>query len=344
MPRQGSKQLASAPRVGRSRDVLGPRALNRALLERQLLLRRWKMPASEAIERLVGMQAQLPNSPYIGLWTRLGRFRPDELARLIRNRRAVRMVLMRSTIHLVTARDFQALWPVVRPVLERQLRHSEFGPKLAGVDMAALAETGLALLEEKPCTHATLAKLLGERWPNRDGQALAYAVRSLVALVQIPPRGVWGESAQATWAAAESWLGRSRKQNSSPEKMISRYLAAFGPSTVADIQSWSGLGGLREIIERLRPSLRTFSDERGRELFDVAGAPLPDPQTPAPLRFLPEYDNALLAHADRTRIFPHEHRTRVGIGTPTVLVDGFVRGTWRITRQSQCCHSDCGSI
>jgi len=301
-------------------------------LERQLLLRRSKMSANEAIERLVGMQAQLPNSPYVGLWTRLDRFLPNDLASLIQNRRAVRIVLMRSTIHLVTARDCQALWPVVRLVLVRQLQHSEFGPKLAGVDMKALLKTGQALLEEKPRTLAMLAKPLGERWPNRDSRSLAYAVRSLVALVQIPPRGIWGESAQATLAPAESWLGRPLSRNSSPEKMILRYLAAFGPSTVADIQSWSGLSGLREIIEGLRPRLRTFCDECDRELFDIPGARLPDPKTPALPRFLPEYDNALLAHADRTRIIPHEHRTRVAIGSPTVLIDGFVRGTWKITR------------
>jgi hypothetical protein len=332
LPTRTSTQSASIRSVSRSHNVLGLRALNRALLERQLLLRRSKLSASQAIERLVGMQAQVPNSPYVGLWTRLNRFLPDDLARLIRNHRAVRAVLMRSTIHLVTARDCQTLWPVLRAMLERRLQGSEFGRNIAGVDMEALSKTGLALLEEKPCTHATLAKLLRERWPDRDGRSLAYAVRSLVALIQIPPRGVWGESAQATWASAESRLGRSLSRDSSPEKMIFRYLAAFGPSTVADTQSWSGLSGLREIMEGLRPSLRTFYDERGRELFDVPSAPLPDPTTLAPPRFLPAYDNALLAHADRTRIIPHEHRMRVAIGKPTVLVDGFVCATWNIAQ------------
>ena len=305
--------------------------LNRALLERQLLLRRRKISASDAIERLVGLQAQVPANPYLALWSRLAGFVPDHLADLLRDRRAVRLAMMRSTIHLMSADDCVELRPVMAPVLERQLHASAFGRNVAGIEDAALIRAARAQLKE-PKTFAELGAGLTRRWPDRDPTSLAYAVRNLVPLVQVPPRGLWGMSGQAKHATAESWLGRPLAKRRSPDSAVLRYLAAFGPATIRDAQSWSGLTRLRETIERLRPRLRSFRDEEGAELFDVAGAPLPAPDTPAPPRFLADYDNVLLGHGDRSRIFLDESHRSVGVGRPTVLVGGYVRATWEMRR------------
>jgi hypothetical protein len=320
--------------VSGSGDVLGRRALNRALLERQLLLRRSNLSVTDAVEHLVGMQAQAPNPPYVGLWTRLEGFRPDELARLITDRRAVRIALMRNTIHLVTARDCLRLRPLMQPVFDRGLYANRAG--IEGMDVEALVAAGRALLEERPRTAKELGRLLQEHWPDRDPASLARAIRHLVPLVQVPPRGVWGKSGQATHTTAEAWLGRPLDPDPSLDEMVARYLGAFGPATVKDIQTWSGLTRLREVTDRLRSRLRTFRDEHGNELFDLPDAPRPDPDAPSPPRFLPEFDNLILSHADRTRIIANDYRkviaSKNGMVPATVLVGGFVRGTWKTER------------
>jgi hypothetical protein len=277
------------------------------------------------------MQAQGPNSPYVGLWTRLEGFHQDELADLINRRRAVRLGLMRNTIHLVTARDALGQRPLYQSLFDRAWQTSHFARNLAGIDIRAVIAMANELMEEKPRTFSELGSLLQQRWPDREATSLAYAIRYLVPIVQVPPRGIWGKSAQPTWTSTELWLGRQHNAKPLIDKLIPRYLAAFGPASVADMSSWSGLTGLRAVVERLRPQLRTFRDERGRELFDVPDGPLPDPKTPAPPRFLPEYDNLLIGHHDRTRVIDHAYRHVIFIGT--LLLDGFVQGTWMIKRQ-----------
>ena len=324
-------------RLTPTRDILTVRELNRATLARQLLLERANLSASDAIERLVGMQAQVPMDPYVGLWTRLDGFDQAELAALLTDRKAVRASLMRATIHLVTARDMATLRPLMEPVIQRMFwTGSPFGRAIKGVDTEALVSLVRELIEEQPRTRAELRPLLAERWPDHDSDALS-AIGYLLPVVQVPPRGVWGQSGQATWTTAESWLGHALDAEPSIDDLVMRYLAAYGPAAVMDIQAWCGLTKLTEVVERLRPGLRVFRDDAGRELFDVPDAPLPDADTPAPVRFLPEYDNSLLGYKDRTRMIGTEERRRLDsdiLGNfSTFLVDGFVAGRWKLTRE-----------
>lgn len=314
--------------------VLRDRELNRALLARQMLLRRVKLPVLEAIEKLVGLQAQSPNAPYFGLWSRLEGFQHEELSQLLRDRRVVRMALMRSTLHLVSARDALRLRPLLQSVMDRSLKGS-FGKHVKGIDLEALAAAGRAIVEEEPQTLNELGKRLGEQWPGLDPEAATAVVRNKVPLVQIPPRGIWGESGQAVHTSVEVWLGQPLSASPNLEWLIRSYLAAFGPATIKDIQVWSGLTRIHEKLQSLRPDLLTFQNERGEELFDLPEAPRPDADSPAAPRFLSEFDNMLLSYADRSRIMSENYRKRVftsnGIIRATILIDGFVAGTWKLT-------------
>lgn len=313
---------------------LDVRALNRALLARQGLLRRRAVPVTTMVEQLLGLQAQAPTPPYFGLWSRLADFRPERLSTLLENRKVVRIVLMRGTIHLVSAADCRFLRPLVQPALSRFLGASVYAPHLVGLDPAELANVGRTLLADQPMSPAELGRAMAVRWPDRDPVALANAVRIHVPLVQVPPRGVWGRSAAARHVPAEHWLGGSMDDAPSVDRLVLRYLAAFGPATTADVQAWSGLTRLGEVLERLRPELRMYRDDRGAELFDVTRARRPDPDTPAPVRLIAPYDNLVLGHANRDRIISDELRKRLwpvnGVLPGMLLVDGFVAGTWRL--------------
>ncbi|MFE7617701.1 winged helix DNA-binding domain-containing protein [Streptomyces sp. NPDC057496] len=311
--------------------VLSTRALNRATLERQLLLRRTAMPAKDAVEHLVGLQAQNVKPPYYQLLARLDGFDPAELAALLESREAVRMVTLRSTIHLHTAADALTLRPFVQLARDREVKLFRKG--LVGVDPDRLKEAARELVEERPRTPKEIREALAVRWPDADPQSLGTAARCLLPLVQVTPRGVWGRSGQVALTTVGHWLDGARERVPSPDDLVLRYLGAFGPASVRDMQSWAGLTRLREVFERLRPRLITFRDANGTELFDLPDAPRPDEDTPAPPRFLPEFDNVLLGHADRTRVIPPQYRGRNGNGNQAygaVLVDGFLAAIWRL--------------
>ncbi|KQV94339.1 winged helix DNA-binding domain-containing protein [Streptomyces sp. Root369] len=327
-----TKTTASAP-------VLSPRALNRATLDRQLLLRRTGLSAKAAVGHLLGLQAQNVKPPYYALAARLDGFAPEELSELMADREVVRIVTMRSTIHTHTAEDCLTLRPLVQPARDRELINFRKG--LQGVDLDRLAVLARELVEAEPRTMKQLREALLAEWPDADPQALAIAARCKLPLVQVTPRGLWGRSGQVALTTAEHWLGRPTEPSPTeplptptPDATVLRYLAAFGPASVKDMQTWAGLTRLRDAFERLRPRLRTFRDENGVELFDLPDAPRPAEDTPAPPRFLPEFDNLLLSHADRTRVVPKEYWGRSWQGNQaycTLLVDGFLAGVWKLT-------------
>lgn len=312
--------------------ILTRRQLNRALLARQLLLERAEVSILEAVERLAGLQSQIPNPPYIGLWTRLRNFQRDDLTQLIAQQKIVRTAMMRSTLHLVTAADHQRFRPTIQPALSRAL-NAFFGQRAKGLDIEKLVAAARPFLEEKPRTMGELGKRLSEIEPERDADAMNYAVRTFLPLVQVHPGGTWG-SGSAAYTTAELWFDPVDSEDL--RGLLFRYLAAFGPASVMDFQTWTGMTNLKADLEQFKPELHIFRDEQGKELFDLPGMPLPPEDAPAPLRFIPEYDNLLIGHADRARVIADEFRPKVFLSAgrvrSTFLVDGFVRGAWKIER------------
>ncbi|MBJ7328957.1 MAG: AlkZ family DNA glycosylase [Solirubrobacteraceae bacterium] len=312
--------------------VLSTRELNRALMARQGLLSRRSGAAAEEIERLVGLQGQEPENAYVALWLRLSDFDPLELSSLIASRAAVRSSLMRATIHLSTSRDCLAWQPLMASVLHRTWK-APWMPPLGGEDVDAIVAAGAELLQGGARTRAEIRDEIAPRFPKAEPLAVAYAVTSNLPLVQVPPRGLWQQSGAARWALTEEFLGAPLSASPSVEDLVLRYLTAFGPASSADVRTWSNLTGLRPVLTALMPDLRVFHDEAGRELLDVPDGLLPDPDVPAPPRFLPEYDNVALGHKDRSRVFDGR-----GCGGPfftgkwhgTLWVDGFYRANWRL--------------
>jgi hypothetical protein len=317
--------------------ILTQRELNRALLARQLLLQRSEGSPHEVVSRLVGMQMQDVAPPYVGLWSRLSRFEAADVQGAFLERSMVRATMMRATIHLMTTADFLALRGAIQPALDLAVRSVTRGAA-ASWDVPAMQERLRPALAGRQVTAAELRELVGAAFPEHDLRPLTYAVRMSLPLVRVPDGGRWGFTNDAPFTLAEDWLGRSAIAEADPAELVRRYLAAFGPATVADFQTWSGMQGAKPLFEQLRPELRVFRPESGMgraELFDVPEAPLPPAETPAPPRFLPAFDNVLLAHKDRYRIIAEEHRPRIFLSKnlrvePVYLLDGEAAGLWRI--------------
>jgi hypothetical protein len=300
-----------------------------------MLLQRASISVPQAMERLVGLQAQQAAPPYIGLWTRLQGFQYDDLAKLIEERKVVKAPLMRSTLHLVTAEDYLRLRATVQPVLTAAWE-AIFKELKGNFDVQKLLDVARPFIAEQPRTFAEITAILLEAIPGYEAGPLRYGVRTHLPLVQVPVAKRWSYPGNPQFALAEQWLGQAIPDEGDLRALTMRYLATFGPARVTDMQTWSGLGKLKANFDALRPELTTYRDEQGVELFDVPGLDLPHAETPAPVRFLPEFDNVLLSHSNRTRIVADSYRSRVYLPglrvAATLLVDGFVAGVWKVEK------------
>lgn len=329
----GPGMATRRPRV--SEPVLSPRELNRAALARQLLLARAALSLPRALERMGGLQAQYAPSMYVGLWSRLRDLRREALTASLHRRAVVQGTLLRSTIHLVSARDY---WPFALAVRDRRRAWwRSVNPGVTpGADEAALAEAASRLADFlEHAGQASTAEL-----EEVVGRTHAAGVGLWLELVRVPPSGTWERRRADLFGLAERWVGEPTVGvEEATEHVVRRYLGAFGPAHRSDIASWAGVtvGQIAEALGRLEaagPPLRRFRDVEGRLLVDLPRAPLPDPATPAPVRFLPTWDALLLVHARRTAVLPEEYRPSIFTSSNpqsvgTVLVDGRVVATWR---------------
>ncbi len=315
-------------------ETITQRQLNRTLLSRQLLLERSDIPPLKVVERLAGMQSQIPNPPYIGLWTRLASFQKAELTALLNSREVVRAPWIRSTLHLVSAPDHQRFQTVIQPALARGLR-SFFGRRAKDLEIPSLIEVALPFLEAETPAIGALRDELQRHFPQHDKQAMAYAVRSYLPLLQVPPSGTWGVGTRASYTTAANWLGEAK--SSDLAMLFRRYLAAFGPASLMDFQTWCGMTSLKKALAPVLKTLVAYRNEAGAQLVDLPDLPLLPEAAPAPIRFLPEYDNCLIAHKNRTRILPERHRKQVFVSAGrvlgSVLIDGFVGAIWKARRE-----------
>lgn len=312
--------------------VLTLRELNRTTLARQMLLARTAGPVPEVVARLVGLQAQTAMAPFVGLWSRLEGVRREEIAGCFEDRSIVKATMMRATLHFVTAEDYLRFRSTLQPVLTGAFEAVQKG-RAEDLDVPPLLKAAGGFLAESPRTFAEISRMATDLLPETDVGVMRYAVRTQIPLVQVPVPRAWSFAGDPQFALAQSWLGQAVPSGDHLEELILRYLAAFGPASVTDMQAWSGFGGLKERVENMRPKLAVYRDENRRELFDDPDLEIEDPETPAPERFLPEFDNVLLSYSNRTRIVADEHRPKVYVPVlrvrPTILVDGFVAGNWR---------------
>jgi len=324
--------------------VLTLRQLNRATLARQFLLTREKLAPRVIVERLVALQAQWPRPPFLTLWARSEGFERRALTELLLRRQLVRATFLRGTLHVLTSKDFVALRPTLEPMLSAGMR-AILKARAASFDLEALLARARRLLGGQALTFEALRERFLKDDPKVDERAMGYAVRMQLPLVMVPePDCDWSFPTQSRFTLASEWLGAAwptgaaARTPAATGALVLRYLAGYGPASVADAQAWSGLRGLRPTFEALRPRLLSFEDEHGRELFDLEDAPRPEPDTAAPVRFLPDFDDAIVTRADE-RLVARAHRPKVFLSAlrvaPTVLVDGFVAATWKLTRTSR---------
>jgi hypothetical protein len=314
--------------------MLSLRQLNRATLQRQLLLERHDMNVVETTERLMGIQAQVNNPPYIGLWTRLNAFDKETLSQAMRDRQIVRAPLLRSTLHLFSADDYMRFRSTIQPALTKGY-NSFFGTRQANIPLQQVLETAEKAMKTQVLTTSKLKELLFTIAPNADSDALAYATRTFLALVQVPPSGFWGTGVNYEYTLAEDYLGKPML----PEDLLGlfkRYLRAFGPASIKDFQFWVGITKLQDMLKGIKDQFTVYKDEKGTELFDLPDLQIPEGDTPAPIRFMPEYDNLVIGHDSRVRVLADEHYKRVFLSAARVrsmiLVDGFVAGAWKIDK------------
>lgn len=323
---------ASAP-VGR----LTLAELNRATLARQHLLERADhVSALAMIEHLIAMQSQVPGAPFTGLWSRIAGFDFAELDGLMLDRSAVRMLTLRSTVHLMSAADAAGFRPLVQVVLDREYRSvRKKALDAAGIDPEAVAARAAGLLAGAHLTAAEMAHVTHAEWPGAPREHVSAVPRLFLPMVQVPPRGLWGQSGNPTYAMFDAWTGL--ELDPFPlEVVVKRYLAAYGPATVMDAQKWCGLTRLKAVFDGLGHELVVFEGPSGERLYDLPGAPRPAADTPAPVRILPEYDNVGLAYVDRTRLVDADRQMSLLAGPqvigPMILVDGRAEATVRVDR------------
>lgn len=315
--------------------TLTRRELNRTLLQRQLLLERAQATPLEAIKHLVGLQAQVPYPPYIGLWTRLAQFERDALSKLIKERQVVRAPMMRFTMHDITATDYLRFRKTLEPALVRSFKAFN-GKRVEGIEFDHLIAATIDFIKDEPKSTGEQKAMLQALDPETDEYAKVNGVRTYLPIVMVPPGGLWGSGSQGGYTTAESWLGQPIDQTEYITELWQRYLAAYGPASIMDFQFWTGLVRLQKPLKQQAEALGLlqYQHSNGRILYDLPDAEIVEREAPAPVRFMPDYDNLIIGHKDRTHIIADEDYNKVFLSaarvSATILIDGFVAGTWKI--------------